>query len=590
MVHLGLWKKNVCTSSIRIWHLLSGFAVLSVTVVLAFIPFYIRISHSSKSDPDLGILNMPSTLHQTKEMTLFFIVEIKVYDAEFHIRWFNASPNIYEREILGINDQFPCPRIVVEQGTIINIRVINQLFEETIIHWHGLHQRNTTDMDGVPGVTQCSIMPNQSYVYRFHTANQSGTYWYHSHHAIQYGDGLKGILVIKDPNDPWKSFYDDEEILELTDWYHTPVHIYLVRYLYPGTLEPIPDRALINGIGQFNCTLHENCSYYRVSMDNGKSKRLRIINTSIYARITLTIDQHQMRLIEADGIYLDGNTHVRALRLGPGQRYSVIVSGKENSSDNYWIRATMHPFVNNKLEYNYSNEETVLAILQYNHERTIPSIESFSNDDQLIINQSLIDGEIFSDQPNLVLLNDTRYTLPTNETIKTLIFNFQHKGRRPGYFYLNNHTFIHPINQTFLSFILYNHSEELEWPSTFRLESGQIYDLIINNIDYTSHPFHLHGHHLWILAQGYANESYIYHTNISYPTKPVYRDTVTVNPFSYMIVRFQADNPGIWMMHCHNDWHLQLHMSAVFIESKEMIRHVYSDENRTDSIPLKCQS
>ena len=77
-----------------------------------------------------------------------------------------------------------------------------------------LIQKNTLDMDGVPGVTQCPILPNETFIYKFNTNNQSGTFWYHSHNSIQYGDGLKGILIIKDPDDPWKMFYYDEEFFK----------------------------------------------------------------------------------------------------------------------------------------------------------------------------------------------------------------------------------------------------------------------------------------------------------------------------------------------------------------------------------------
>ncbi|CAF1185143.1 unnamed protein product [Rotaria sordida] len=275
--------------------------------------------------------------------------------------------------------------------------------EETAIHWHGLIQRNTLHMDGVSGITQCAILPNQSFVYTYSTGDQSGTYWYHSHYAIQYGDGLKGVLIIKDQNDPWKNFYQDEEVLQITNWYHTPAYILLQSYLYSGTLDIIHDTGLINGIGQFNCTLNETCSYYRTSIRAGTIKRYRIINTSIYARITLTIDQYQMRLIEADGIYLDGNKYLRALRLSPGQQYSVIVTAKKkNFSLSYWIRVTIHPFIDYNKQYHLSIEPNIRAILQYINEtdqniQTIPSIDSF-NDDTFIINQSINHEEIFSDQ------------------------------------------------------------------------------------------------------------------------------------------------------------------------------------------------
>jgi iron transport multicopper oxidase len=117
-------------------------------------------------------------------------------------------------------------------------------------------------MDEVSGVTQCSILPNQSFLYTFYTNNQSGAYWYHSHYVMQYGDGLKEILIIKDPYNSWKMFYDDEEVLRLTDWYQTSVHILLTTYLYPVQLDLVPDTILIHGIEQFNCSLNKNCSYY----------------------------------------------------------------------------------------------------------------------------------------------------------------------------------------------------------------------------------------------------------------------------------------------------------------------------------------
>ena len=54
------------------------------------------------------------------------------------------------------------------------------LSESTVIHWHGIHQRSSPYMDGVPYVTQCPILPGNSFRYVFN-ANKSGTYFYHAH-------------------------------------------------------------------------------------------------------------------------------------------------------------------------------------------------------------------------------------------------------------------------------------------------------------------------------------------------------------------------------------------------------------------------
>ena len=443
-------------------------------------------------------------------------------------------------------------------------------------------------MDGVPRITQCSIMKNETYIYQFSTNNQTGTYWYHSHSGIQYGDGLKGILIIKDPDDPWTSFYQDEDIIELTDWYHQPVYIYLKSYLYPGTTEPIPDTGLINGIGQFNCQFNKSCSYYHSFIKKGQIKRYRLINTSIYARITLTIDEHIMRLIEVDGIYLDGKKYSKSIRLNPGQRYSVLVNSIENSFKSYWIRAIIHPFVGFNRNCNYSVQPNIYSILHYDYNiQNIPSVDPLSVN-QFILNKSLSDGEIFSDEQDLIVLNINQYKVPIDGYIRTFLFNSYFKGKQPGYFYFNNQTFIDPINKTLLSIILFNNLIELNYSSIINIEQDEIIDIIINNIDYASHPFHLHGHHVWIIAQGKSNDG-VYNQSIIYNlNNPIYRDTFTVNPYSYIVIRFKANNPGIWMMHCHNDWHLQLRMALLFIESYQEIKRFYLNQNLTNLISSQC--
>ncbi|CAF1422576.1 unnamed protein product [Adineta ricciae] len=527
--------------------------------------------------------------------SLFFHLsnhDVHVYNADFHIRWFNTSPDTYERSILSINDEIPAPTIIVTRGDFINITIINELSEPTAIHWHGLSQRHSLHMDGVPGVTQCEILPGQSFIYTFSTEGQSGTFWYHSHYAMQYGDGLKGALIIKDPDDPWKSYYQDEEVLQITDWYHVPAHILLQTYLYPGTLDPVPDTILINGIGQYDCDSNGECPYYRTSICSGETKRFRIINTSAYATITLTIDQHRMRLIESDGTYLNGKKYVESLRLSPGQRYSVLITTKKTFKNSFWIRATIHPFVDYNDQYTSVIHPTVQAILEYFDEdgNKLTSIFEGSNEYLSIINQSISFGQTFSDEVNLIPMKSN---VPTNGNVRRFFLDSQHKGSQPGFFYINNHTFVHPTSQMMLASIVYDKMNDLQLSQFIRVENDNIVDLVINNIDFAPHPFHLHGHHVWILAQGNRKEGYINETTIDDVKlnlkNPIYRDTFTINPYSYAIVRFKANNPGIWMLHCHNDWHLQLGMASVIIESPELVKDFYSKHNLIDCIPEYCK-
>lgn len=63
-------------------------------------------------------------------------------------------------------------------------------------------------MSGPAFINQCPITPQNSFLYNFRIPDQAGTFWYHSHLRTQYCDGLRGPLVVYDPNDPHKHLYD----------------------------------------------------------------------------------------------------------------------------------------------------------------------------------------------------------------------------------------------------------------------------------------------------------------------------------------------------------------------------------------------
>ncbi|GME92239.1 unnamed protein product [[Candida] boidinii] len=90
---------------------------------------------------------------------------------------------------------------------------------------------------------------------------------------------------------------------------------------------------------------------------------------------------------------------------------------------------------------------------------------------------------------------------------------------------------------------------------------GTIVDLILNNYDDGAHPFHMHGHKFWVIAY---KQSGTFHYNdyekrperLNFD-KPLYRDTINIAPFGYIIIRFVVEHPGVWPFHCHIGWHLE---------------------------------
>lgn len=100
------------------------------------------------------------------------------------------------RKLITANGTMPGPDIIVHQNQKITIVVYNHLLsEEVSIHWHGIEQFGTPAMDGVPFVTQCPILPGQSFNYTF-TPRIGGTYFYHSHSGMQFDLGLFGAFIV----------------------------------------------------------------------------------------------------------------------------------------------------------------------------------------------------------------------------------------------------------------------------------------------------------------------------------------------------------------------------------------------------------
>src|SRR5262245_10587880 len=120
-----------------------------------------------------------------------------------------------------INDSLPGPTIRAREGDTVVVRLRNGLSEGTTIHWHGMTQRGTWQMDGVANVSQEPIRPGETFEYRFR-AEPAGTHLWHSHTGVQYGEGMFGMLIVDAVDDPYRGEYDVEQIVCINDWFHQP--------------------------------------------------------------------------------------------------------------------------------------------------------------------------------------------------------------------------------------------------------------------------------------------------------------------------------------------------------------------------------
>ncbi|KAK7041765.1 laccase, multicopper oxidase, benzenediol:oxygen oxidorectuctase [Paramarasmius palmivorus] len=219
-------------------------------------------------------------------------------------------------------------------GDTMKINVVNNLndgtmLQSTSIHWHGFFQKGTNWADGPAFINQCPIAHGHSFLYQFDVPDQAGTFWYHSHLSTQYCDGLRGPLVIYDPNDPFADLYDvDDEstVITLADWYHEKA---------PNLDLPTPDTTLINGLGRHKGGPVTELAVIQV--EQGKRYRMRVVNIACQPDYTFWIDKHTMNVIEVDSVNHQP-VETDSFRIFVAQRYAYVLTA-DQPIGNYWIRA-----------------------------------------------------------------------------------------------------------------------------------------------------------------------------------------------------------------------------------------------------------
>ncbi|PFH45264.1 multicopper oxidase [Amanita thiersii Skay4041] len=459
------------------------------------------------------------------------------------------APDGYQRSATVAKGSHPGPLIMGKKGDTFELNVVNGLTDDTMlrstsIHWHGLFQRGSNWADGPVGINQCPIAPDESFLYRFSVPDQAGTYWYHSHFGNQYCDGLRGPLVVYDPQDPHRRLYDvdnESTIITLADWYHVPSpSIKGVAML---------DSTLINGVGRYVGGPQVDLAVVNVKW--GRRYRFRLVSISCDPNFVFSIDGHQLTVIEADGQSTEPVT-VDSIQIYAGQRYSFVLSATQ-PIDNYWIRALPNKGVN-KLSSGFDGGVNS-AILRYKgatrrepqsmpkqnpvmlqetdlHPLTNPQAPGQPNKDGADLHLDLVPG--FDPMKKLFTMNGKSFTSPTVPVLLQIL-----SGARRA-------------------------QDLLPMGSLYQLKRGDVVELTVPGGSVGGpHPFHLHGHTFSVVRSAGNNTAYNYEN-------PVRRDVVNIGDAgSQVTIRFVADNPGPWFFHCHIDWHLSTGMAVVFVEDTE---------------------
>ncbi|KAK7045822.1 laccase, multicopper oxidase, benzenediol:oxygen oxidorectuctase [Paramarasmius palmivorus] len=444
----------------------------------------------------------------------------------------DVSPDGFTRGAVVAGGSTIGPLIVGNKGDNLQINLVNNLNDDTMlqstsIHWHGFFQKTTNWADGVAFVNQCPIAKGNSFLYDFDVPDQAGTFWYHSHLSTQYCDGLRGAIVIYDPNDPHASLYDvDDEstVITLADWYHAKA-----KTIVFGT----PDSTLINGLGRWSQGDDTDLSV--ITVTPGRRYRMRLVNTACDAAYTFSIDNHTMTVIETDAVNNEP-LEVDSLMIYAGQRYSFVLNANQ-AAGNYWIRA--NPNIGTMGFANGINS----AILRYEGAEVAepPTVDITSTN---ALSES-----------NLVPLENPG--VPGDPTVGgvdvAMHLNFAFTSAAK--FTVNGAEFVSPNVPVLLQIL-----SGAQNPDSL-LPSGSIISLPSNATVELSMTGGLLGlEHTFDVVRSAGSSDYNF-------VNPIRRDVVNAGSTSDNVtIRFRTDNPGPWIMHCHIDWHLENGFAVVFAE------------------------
>ena len=131
---------------------------------------------------------------------------------------------------------------------------------------------------------------------------------------------------------PFKDDFDEELILTLSDWYHDFMPRLIAKFMAttnPTGAEPVPDSALMN-----------NTQNLQIMVEPNKTYLLRIINMAAFAPQYLWFENHTMSIVEVDGVYTEP-TDAGMIYITPAQRYSVLITTKNDTSSNFAIVGSM---------------------------------------------------------------------------------------------------------------------------------------------------------------------------------------------------------------------------------------------------------
>ena len=408
-------------------------------------------------------------------------------------------------------DSVPGTPFRATAGDRIQVAFTNDLSEATSVHWHGLAIRN--DMDGVPGLTTPEVTPGGEFAFDF-VVPDPGTHWFHPHSGLQLDRGLYAPFIVDDPDEPGN--YDAEWVIVLDDWTDgvgpRPEQIY-------ADLQAAGESADTGGMGMDEMGMGGMSGMggmdggdvaYPLYLVNGRTSndpdvligkpgqrvRLRIINAGADTIFNVALAGHDLQVTHTDGFPVEP-VSTSTLSIGMGERYDAIITLDDG----------VFPFVAEPV-----GKTGLARALVRTGAGNVPALTWRPTE----LDRYPLTADMLRSGPGSAL------PAADPDSVQDVLLS---GSMTPYVWTINGRTY--------------------EDTDPLTIKQGQATRLRVRNHSMMPHPVHVHGHTFQIGPAGGSG-----------PRK----DTVLVPAMGAVEVDLSADNPGQWMVHCHNAYHAQAGM------------------------------
>ncbi|KAJ1437363.1 Multicopper oxidase, type 1 [Sesbania bispinosa] len=478
------------------------------------------------------------------------LVECKVRHYKFHVVLKNTTRLCSSKPIVTVNGKFPGPTLYAREDDTVLVKVINHVQHNVTIHWHGVRQLRTGWSDGPAYITQCPIQSGQTYLYNFTLTGQRGTLLWHAHINWLRSTVHGAIVILPKHGVPYPFPKPDHELVViLGEWWKSDTEAVINEAIKSGLAPNVSDAHTINGlpgtVSLANCSTQD---VYKLNVKRGKTYLLRIINAALNEELFFKIAGHKFTVVEVDASYVKP-LKTDTIVIAPGQTTNALLTADQKPG-NYLIVAST--FMDSPVVA--IDNLTATATLHYNDNlASTPTILTTPSSKKCYPtgNGSRV----------VAAINNVTFVMPTTALLQAHYFNIS------GVF-----TTDFPANPA--SVFNYTGTPPIANSSTtngtrlYRLSFNSTVQIVLQDtgiIAPESHPVHLHGFNFFSVGTGIGNYDPKKDPNNFNLVDPVERNTIGVPTGGWTAIRFRADNPGVWFLHCHFEVHTTWGLKMAFL-------------------------